>query len=146
MANFFEPRVLIKARLEARMPELQDVLFTPSLDFLDRPYQYSPVVFIFWAGNTHKETKRGNKAQRIGQNWLLVFGTRDDGPNIIGDKVVDAAGEFIDAGISSLLGWYPGGPYGELEIVAADVAPRYFPGWIWAPLQFETEFVIRGDH
>ena len=146
VANYFAARGLIKTRLETRIPELREVLFTPSLDFLKHPYQYSPVAFIFWAGDAIKETKRGNLDQRIGQNWLIIFGTRDDGPNTIGDSVIDAAGELIDSGISALQGWYPGGVYGQLERVAADVSPEYFPGWIWAPLQFESEIITSGDN
>lgn len=122
--NYFALEPAIKARVEAEMPELEEVYTPFSVDQMLQLTNASPSVSIIYAGDRVGDSAGNGKANAVYQQWLVVLSVNEASAQL-GDTsdIRTIAAPLIAKLLCALQGWWPDiAPFQELSRVNAGVS------------------------
>lgn len=143
--NYFALEPAIKARVEAEMPELEEVYTPFSVDQMLQLTNASPSVSIIYAGDRVGDSVGNGKANAVYQQWLVVLSVNEASAQL-GDtsQIRTIAAPLITKLLEALQGWNPQVPrYKVLMRVNAGVSVGSDDsGNAYFPFLFESQMLV----
>jgi hypothetical protein len=138
----------LQEQLEDKTAKLH-ILTAPDLAAVQETNQPVPAVHVLYQGYSasgdYSRQPKGSSAGAVAavvQSWVCTVAVRNVRTIKTGSSARTDAGPLVARVAQALMGWQPAGCSKPLKLVNAAQA-AYSAGYMYLPLQFDAEFVLR---
>lgn len=129
-------------QLKAVLPEAVSVRRMRDLANVESTLIPAPAVYVIYAGGAVLESRKVDAAAaRVENRWVIAAVVRSMA-SAAESSAIAALAPIAQDILTALMGWQPPGAAKPLSLAGLPV-PGYGNGYLWLPLEFATELVLR---